>query len=54
MSLEAYREGAIPLASVLEAERNARDVQAQYIDDVAAANSAHAAVQLFTLTTGRP
>ncbi|HEX6965148.1 MAG TPA: TolC family protein, partial [Gemmatimonadaceae bacterium] len=54
MSLQAYREGAIPLANVLEAERNARDVQAQYIDDVAAANSAHAAVQLFTLTTARP
>lgn len=54
MSLEAYREGAIALANVLEAARNARDVQAQYIDDVAAANSAHAAVQLFTLTTARP
>src|SRR6185437_140193 len=36
MSLEAYREGAVPLANVLEAQRSARDVLAQYIDDVAA------------------
>ncbi|HEX6537418.1 MAG TPA: TolC family protein [Gemmatimonadaceae bacterium] len=37
MSLTAYREGASPLASVLEAQRNARDVLAQYVDDVASA-----------------
>ncbi|MFN8570979.1 MAG: TolC family protein [Gemmatimonadaceae bacterium] len=37
MSLTAYREGAATLASVLEAQRNARDVRAQYLDDLAAA-----------------
>lgn len=35
MALTAYREGAVPLANVLEAQRNARDVLAAYVDDVA-------------------
>jgi cobalt-zinc-cadmium efflux system outer membrane protein len=51
MSLRAYQEGAIALSGVLEAERDARDVLARYIDDVAAANRADAALRLFTLTT---
>jgi hypothetical protein len=51
MSMRAYQQGAAALPSVLEAERNARDVLAQYIDDVAAANRANDAVRLFTLTT---
>jgi cobalt-zinc-cadmium efflux system outer membrane protein len=51
MSMRAYQQGAAALPSVLEAERNARDVLAQYVDDVAAANRANDAVQLFTLTT---
>jgi cobalt-zinc-cadmium efflux system outer membrane protein len=54
MSLEAYREGAIALSGVLEAERNARDVLAQYIDDVAAANRSNESVRLFTLTSTAP
>jgi len=54
MSLEAYREGAIPLANVLEAQRSARDVVAQYIDHVAAAHDANDAVRLFTLTATQP
>jgi cobalt-zinc-cadmium efflux system outer membrane protein len=48
MSLQAYAEGAIPLANVLEAQRNAREALARYIDDVAAANNAAGAVRLFT------
>jgi len=48
MSLRAYAEGAIPLANVLEAQRNAREALARYIDDVAAANNAAGAVRLFT------
>jgi cobalt-zinc-cadmium efflux system outer membrane protein len=34
-SLTAYREGAFALPAVLEARRTAREVQQQYIDDVA-------------------
>ncbi len=49
MSLAAYREGAAPLASVLEAQRNARDVLGQYIDDVASALVASATLR--TLVT---
>ena len=44
------REGASPLPNVLEARRNARDVMAQYIDDVAALWTAIAAQKLVTLT----
>jgi cobalt-zinc-cadmium efflux system outer membrane protein len=46
MSLQAYAEGAYPLANVLEAQRNARDVLAQLIDDTAAVNGAAAALRL--------
>jgi outer membrane protein, heavy metal efflux system len=35
MSLTAYREGLSTLANVLEARRTAREVMAQYIDDLA-------------------
>ena len=48
LALTAYREGASPLPNVLEARRNARDVMAQYIDDVAALWTAIAALQLVT------
>jgi cobalt-zinc-cadmium efflux system outer membrane protein len=50
MSLAAYREGASPLTSVLEAQRTARDVQAQYVDDAANALIAAATLRLLTLT----
>ena len=46
MSLQAYAEGAIALPNVLEAQRNAREAFARYIDDLAAANNAVAALQL--------
>jgi cobalt-zinc-cadmium efflux system outer membrane protein len=54
MSLAAYREGAAPLTSVLEAQRNARDVLGQYIDDVASALIASATLHalLTTPTSG--
>ena len=54
MSLTAYAEGAVPLANVLEARRAARDALGQYIDDLALANIAAAAVRLFTLTVPVP
>jgi outer membrane protein TolC len=37
MALTAYREGQSTLPSVLEAERTAREILAQYIDDLASA-----------------
>lgn len=54
MSLAAYREGAAPLTSVLEAQRNSRDVLGQYIDDVASALIASATLHalLTTPTSG--
>ncbi len=48
MSLEAYTEGAVALPNVLEAQRNAREALGRYIDDLAAANTAAAAVRLVT------
>ncbi|HEY6854184.1 MAG TPA: hypothetical protein VI139_08050, partial [Gemmatimonadales bacterium] len=50
MSLQAYAEGAVALPNVLEAQRNARDALARYIDDLAAANDTYAALQLLTAT----
>jgi outer membrane protein TolC len=50
MSLQAYAEGAYALANVLEAQRNARDVLAQLIDDTAALNGAAAALRLYATT----
>ena len=50
MSLTAYREGQSSLPNVLEAQRNAREILGQYIDDVAAAWNATASLRVFTLT----
>ncbi len=50
MSLQAYGEGAVALASVLEAQRNAREILARYIDDLAAADAATRTLRW--LTTG--
>jgi cobalt-zinc-cadmium efflux system outer membrane protein len=50
MSLTAYREGQSSLPNVLEAQRNARDILGQYIDDVAEAWIATAALRVYTLT----
>jgi hypothetical protein len=38
------------LASVIEAQRSARDARGQYLDDLAAANTAVATVRLAGLT----
>src|SRR2546426_9958461 len=54
MSLQAYAEGAVALASVLEAQRNAREALGRYIDDLAAADGAAAAVRLLTTATDQP
>jgi len=56
MSLTAYREGAMALPNVLEAQRTAREVLAQYIDDLAAAWIAAAELRAFSLppATSRP
>ncbi|HEV2751501.1 MAG TPA: TolC family protein [Gemmatimonadales bacterium] len=50
MSLKAYAEGAVALPNVLEAQRNAREALGRYIDDVATANNAAAAVQLTSMS----
>jgi cobalt-zinc-cadmium efflux system outer membrane protein len=50
LSLTAYREGASSLPNVLEAQRNAREVLAQYVDDLAAIWIATAALRVYRLT----
>ena len=54
MSLQAYGEGAIALANVLEAQRNARDILARYIDDLAAADAAARTLRWLTATPDEP
>ena len=54
MSLRAYAEGAVPLANVLEAQRNAREALGRYIDDVALLNDAAGAVRLLTGSRDQP
>lgn len=49
MSLTAYREGAASLPNVLEAQRNAREVLAQYIDDLSNAWIATAELRVLAL-----
>jgi cobalt-zinc-cadmium efflux system outer membrane protein len=49
MSLAAYREGASSLSNVLEAQRTARDVLAQYIDDLANAWIATAELRVLAI-----
>jgi outer membrane protein TolC len=49
MSLTAYREGASTLPNVLAAQRSARDVLSQYIDDLA--NAWIATAELRVLAT---
>jgi cobalt-zinc-cadmium efflux system outer membrane protein len=50
MSLTAYREGAQGLPAVLEAQRNAREILSQYIDDLAEAWIASAVLRLYNVT----
>jgi cobalt-zinc-cadmium efflux system outer membrane protein len=51
MSLLAYREGAASLPSVLEAQRNAREVIVGYVDDLASLLIATATLRVLTLTS---
>ena len=53
-SLTAYREGASALPAVLEARRTARDVLAQYIDDVAALLIVESELRALTQTVPQP
>jgi outer membrane protein TolC len=53
-SLTAYREGASALPAVLEARRSARDVLAQYIDDLAALLIVEAELRALTRTVPVP
>lgn len=50
MSVRAYREGAVPIANVFEAQRSARDVLRQYVDDLADVWIADAMLRVLTLT----
>jgi cobalt-zinc-cadmium efflux system outer membrane protein len=52
MALTAYAEGAVALPYVLEVQRNAREARGQFIDDVAAAAAADAAVRFSTVAVG--
>lgn len=51
LSLEAYREGAVALPAVLEANRAAREALARYVDEVAAAAIADAALRFVTVSS---
>lgn len=50
MSLTAFREGAASLASVLEAQRTARDILGNYVDDLARAWIVMATTRVLSLT----
>jgi outer membrane protein TolC len=52
MSLVAYGAGAAALPNVLEAQRTARQALADYVNDLAAANVAEAALRLVTARDG--
>lgn len=54
MSLAAYAEGASALPNVLEAQRNARGMLLQFVDDVATAEIADAALRLATASSKGP
>jgi cobalt-zinc-cadmium efflux system outer membrane protein len=54
MSLTAYREGAQGLPAVLEAQRNAREILSQYIDDLAEAWIASAILELYNVSPPQP
>ena len=54
MSLQAYGEGAVPLATVLEAQRNAREILVRYIDDLAEADAAARSLHWLTTAPDAP
>ncbi len=54
MSLTAYREGAQGLPAVLEAQRNAREILSQYVDDLAEVWIATAILKLYDGSASTP
>lgn len=50
MSITAFREGASPLATVLDAQRSARETLTQYAEDVAALRVAESVLRFVTLS----
>jgi cobalt-zinc-cadmium efflux system outer membrane protein len=54
MSLTAYREGAQGLPAVLEAQRNAREILSQYVDDLVDAWIATSTLRLYSLAASIP
>ena len=54
LSLTAYREGAFPLAAVLDAQRSAWDAGRQVLEDIATLRTAEAAVALARFGGVRP
>src|SRR5258705_7842083 len=54
MSIQAYSEGAVPLATVLKAQRNAREILARYINDLATADAATRALKMLTAAPDEP
>ncbi len=53
MSVTAYKAGAMALPNVFEAQRTARDILRDYINDLSAALVADATLHLLTLTTAQ-
>ena len=53
MSITAYRAGAFALSNVMEAQRSARDILRQYVDDLADLWVATATYKVLTLTAKR-
>jgi len=53
MSITAYRAGAFALSNVMEAQRSARDILRQYVDDLADLWVATATYRVLTLTAKR-
>jgi cobalt-zinc-cadmium efflux system outer membrane protein len=51
MSFAAYREGAVPITTSLEAQRSAREALIQYIDDIADVWVFAARLQVLSMTT---
>lgn len=51
LSVVAYREGATPLATVLDAQRSARALLRQYVDDAATARVAESVLQFYSNST---
>jgi len=54
MSIQAYSEGAVPLATVVEAQRNSREILARYINDLATADAATRALKMLTAAPDEP